>query len=51
MTGERVFCSRVERKVPTNVNLPPYRRERLSWPSLQNYMGNSGEQSTCTRGK
>ena len=28
MTGERVFCSRLKRKVPTNLNPPRHRRER-----------------------
>ncbi len=28
MTGERVFCSRLKRKVPSNLNQPRHRRER-----------------------
>jgi hypothetical protein len=28
MTGERVFCSRLKRKVATNLNSPRNRRER-----------------------
>jgi hypothetical protein len=28
MTGERVFCSRLKREVPTNLNPPRHLRER-----------------------
>jgi hypothetical protein len=28
MTGERVFCSRLKREIPTNLNPPRHLRER-----------------------
>jgi hypothetical protein len=37
MTGERVFCSRLKRKVPTNRNPPRHRREPYSVPLWFNH--------------